>query len=91
LESIQFGKTACSITFLDISTASSCWEVRNLLDNFQPKERLYHHEVHDFERYFFNTLCTLELDDWVFTEKTIHQKLYKYFNDKSLKGFGVEH
>ena len=46
---------------------------------------------HDFERYFGNRLCTFELDDWVFTEQTAHQKLYKHFNVKSLKGFGVDH
>jgi DNA mismatch repair protein MutS len=31
------------------------------------------------------------MDDWVFTEQTAHQKLYKHFNVKSLKGFGVDH
>ena len=46
---------------------------------------------HDFERYFGNRLVTFELDDWVFTEQTAHQKLYKHFNVKSLKGFGIDH
>jgi DNA mismatch repair protein MutS len=31
------------------------------------------------------------MDDWVFTEQTAHQKLFKHFNVKSLKGFGVDH
>ena len=31
------------------------------------------------------------VDDWVFTEQTAHQKLYKHFNVKSLKGFGIDH
>jgi DNA mismatch repair protein MutS len=46
---------------------------------------------HDFERYFGNRLVTFELDDWVFTEQTAHQKLFKHFNVKSLKGFGIDH
>lgn len=36
-------------------------------------------------------IVLLRLDDWVFTEQTAHQKLYKHFNVKSLKGFGVDH
>ena len=62
------------------------------MGNFQPKEVLYDRDRrHDFERYFGNRLCTFELDDWVFTEQTAHQKLFKHFNVKSLKGFGVDH
>jgi DNA mismatch repair protein MutS len=45
----------------------------------------------DFERYFGTRLVTYELDDWVFTEQTAHQKLFKHFNVKSLKGFGIDH
>ena len=98
LASVHFGKAACGVSFLDISTGEflvgegTYDYVEKLIGNFQPKEVLYDRgRKHDFERFFGNRLCTFELDDWVFTEQTAHQKLYKHFNVKSLKGFGVDH
>ena len=95
---VHFGKAACGVAFLDISTGEFLTGegtydyVEKLIGNFQPKEVLYDREhKHDFERYFGTRLVTFELDDWVFTEQTAHQKLYKHFNVKSLKGFGVDH
>ena len=95
---VHFGKSACGVAFLDISTGEFLTSegtydyVEKLIGNFQPKEVLYNRERrHDFERYFGTRLVTFQLDDWVFTEQTAHQKLYKHFNVKSLKGFGVDH
>ena len=66
--------------------------MEKLIGSFQPKEVLYDRgRKHDFERYFGTRLVTFELDDWVFTEQTAHQKLFKHFNVKSLKGFGIDH
>ena len=86
------------MAFLDISTGEFLTGegtydyVEKLIGNFQPKEVLYNRERRkDFERYFGTRLVTFQLDDWVFTEQTAHQKLYKHFNVKSLKGFGVDH
>ena len=95
---VHFGKAACGVAFLDISTGEFLTGegtydyVEKLIGNFQPKEVLYNRERRkDFERYFGTRLCTFLLDDWVFTEQTAHQKLYRHFNVKSLKGFGVDH
>ena len=95
---VHFGKGACGVSFLDISTGEFlCGEgtydyVEKLIANFQPKEVLYERErKRDFEHYFGIRLCTFQLDDWVFTEQTAHQKLYSHFKVKSLKGFGVDH
>ena len=95
---VHFGKASCGVSFLDISTGEflvgegTYDYVEKLIGNFQPKEVLYDRgRKHDFERYFGNRLVTFELDDWVFTEQTAHQKLFKHFNVKSLKGFGVDH
>ena len=95
---VHFGKAACGVAFLDISTGEFLTGegtydyVEKLIGNFQPKEVLYNRERRkDFERYFGTRLVTFQLDDWVFTEQTAHQKLYKHFNVKSLKGFGVDH
>ncbi len=98
LASVHFGKSACGVSFLDISTGEflvgegTYDYVEKLIGSFSPKEVLYNREHrHDFERYFGTRLCTFEMDDWVFTEQTAHQKLYKHFQVKSLKGFGVDH
>ena len=98
LASVCFGKAACGVAFLDISTGEFlCGEgtydyVEKLMGNFQPKEVIFERgKKQDFERYFGSKFFTFELDDWVYTEQTAHQKLLRHFGVKSLKGFGVEH
>ena len=95
---VHFGKAACGVAFLDISTGEFLTGegtydyVEKLIGSFQPKEVLYDRERRkDFEHYFGVRLCTYQMDEWVFTEQNAHQKLYKHFNVKSLKGFGVDH
>ena len=98
LAAVHFGKGACGVSFLDISTGEFLTGegtfdyVEKLLGNFQPKEVLFDRaKKQDFERYFGTRLCTFEMDDWVFTDQTAHQKLLKHFGTKNLKGFGVDH
>ena len=98
LAAVHFGKSACGVSFLDISTGEFLTGegtydyVEKLLGNFQPKEVLYDRaRKQDFERYFGTRYCVFELEDWIFTEQTARQKLLKLFATKSLKGFGVEH
>ena len=98
LAAVHFGKTACGVAFLDISTGEFLTGegtfdyVDKLLGNFQPKEVLYDRsKKQQFEQHFGNRYCVFELDDWVFTEQAARQKLLKHFETKSLKGFGVEH
>ena len=98
LAALHFGKSACGVSFLDISTGEfltgegSFDYVEKLFGSFQPKEVLFDRSKRrDFERYFVTRLCTFEMDDWVFTDQTARQKLLKHFGTKNLKGFGVEH
>lgn len=98
LAAIHFGKSACGVSFLDISTGEFLTGegtfdyVEKLFGSFQPKEVLFDRSKRrDFERYFGIRLCTFEMDDWVFTDQTARQKLLKHFGTKNLKGFGVEH
>ena len=95
---VNFGRAACGVSFLDISTGEylvgegTYDYVEKLLGNFQPKEVLYERDRRqDFERYFGTRYVTFQLDDWVFTEQSAMQKLLKHFQVKNLKGFGVEH
>ena len=95
---VHFGKGACGVSFLDISTGEFLTGegtydyVEKLMGSFQPKEVLYDRaRKGDFVKYFGTRYCTFELDDWVFTEQTANQKLLKHFQVKSMKGFGVDH
>ena len=95
---VNFGRSACGVSFLDISTGEylvgegTYDYVEKLLGSFQPKEVLYDRERRqDFEHYFGTRHVTFQMDDWVFTEQTAQQKLLKHFRVKSMKGFGVDH
>lgn len=98
LAAVHFGKTACGIAFLDISTGEFLTAegqtdyIDKLLNNFAPKEVLFERGKKPmFEGNFGNKFCTFELDDWVFTEVSARERLLKHFETKNLKGFGVEH
>ena len=98
LAAVHFGKGACGVAFLDISTGEFLTAegpfdyVDKLLNNFAPKEVLFERGRRGmFEGNFGSKFFTFELDDWVFTETTAREKLLKHFDVKNLKGFGVEH
>lgn len=98
LAAVHTTKTACGVSFLDISTGEflvgegTSDYVEKLLVSFQPKEVLHDRQMkREFEDRFGNRWCTFQLDDWMFTEQSSRQKLLKHFGTQSLKGFGVEH
>lgn len=97
LAAVHFGKGACGVAFLDISTGEFLTAegpfdyVDKLLNNFAPKEVLFERGKRGmFEGNFGSKFFTFELEDWVFTETTSREKLLKHFEVKNLKGFGVE-
>ncbi|MDO4819731.1 MAG: DNA mismatch repair protein MutS, partial [Prevotella sp.] len=104
LSAIHFGKAACGVAFLDISTGEFLVSegtydyVAKLLSDFSPKEVLYEKGRHaDFLRNLstansqLSKYCVYELDDWAFNEAVAKERLLKHFSVKNLKGFGVEH
>ena len=98
LAAVHFGKTACGVAFLDISTGEFLTAegpfdyIDKLLNNFAPKEVLFERGKKPmFEGNFGSKFFTFELDDWVFTEASAREKLLKHFETKNLKGFGVEY
>ena len=97
LAAVHFGKAACGVSFLDISTGEFLTGegtydyVEKLLGSFARKEVLYdRNNKRDFDTHFGTKYCVFELEDWVFTEQSARQRLLKHFGTKSLKGFGVE-
>ncbi len=98
LAAVHFGKSACGVAFLDISTGEFLTAegttdyVEKLLTNFSPKEVLFERGRRPmFEGNFGARFFTFELDDWIFTEATANGKLLAHFEVKNLKGFGVDH
>ena len=98
LAAVHFGKTACGLSFLDISTGEFLVTegtndyVDKLLGSFSPKEVLYERGKKGmFEGSFGTKFITFPLDDWCFTESTAKEKLHKHFEVKNLKGFGIDH
>ena len=98
LAAVYFGKSACGLALLDISTGEFLTAEGNsdyvdkLLNNFNPKEVLFERGKRAmFEGNFGTKFYTYELEDWVFTENQAREKLLKHFEVKNLKGFGVEH
>ncbi len=98
LAAVHFGKQACGVAFLDISTGEfltteGTYEyIDKLLANFAPKEVLFERGKRGmFEGNFGTRFITFELDDWVFTPQSAMDCLLAHFEVKNLKGFGVEH
>ena len=98
LAAVHFGKGACGVAFLDISTGEFLTAegpfdyIDKLLVNFAPKEVLFQHGMRSqFESNFGTKYCTFELDDWAFTDSFAREKLIKHFQVKNLKGFGIDH
>ena len=98
LASVHFGKSACGVAFLDISTGEFLTAegttdyIDKLLVNIAPKEVLYERgKKLMFEGNFGSKYCVYEQDDWIYTDETAYKKLTTHFGTKNLKGFGVEH
>jgi DNA mismatch repair protein MutS len=98
LASIHFGKEACGIAFLDISTGEflaaegTTDYVDKLLHNFMPKEVLIERNSRKrFEECFGTRFLTFCMEDWVFTAESANDRLLKHFETRNLKGFGVQH
>ena len=98
LAAIHFEKNNGGIALLDISTGEFLTAegtpdyLDKLLNNFSPKEVLIErNEKKHFEECFGPRYFAFELDDWVFTSETAHERLLKHFETKNLKGFGVQH
>ena len=97
LGAVHFGKNACGVAFLDISTGEFMTAegttdyVDKLLSNFSPKEVLVERSNKKrFYQTFSAKYLTYELDDWMFSEESAHERLLKQFETKSLKGFGID-
>ncbi|MCF8360808.1 MAG: DNA mismatch repair protein MutS [Prolixibacteraceae bacterium] len=96
LASVHFDRKMAGVAFLDISTGEfltgeGTFEyVDKLLNSFQPKEVLFQRgKTEKFNTHFGHKFYTFNLDDWVYTTDAATDRLFRHFEVKSLKGFGV--
>ena len=96
LAAIHFGKSGVGVAFLDISTGEFLTTegsedyIDKLLASFAPKELLIvRGSKQKLEQTLSSRYLTYELDDWIFTDDTAHERLLKQFETSSLKGFGI--
>ena len=97
LAAVYFGKCACGVAFLDISTGEFLTAegttdyIDKLLGNFSPKEVLVERSSRKrFAETFSAKYLTFDLDDWIFTEEAATDRLLRHFETKNLKGFGID-
>ncbi len=96
LAAVHFGRHACGVAFLDISTGEFLTAegtvdyIDKLLGNFAPKEVLVERgNRHKVEESFSARYFTFELDDWIFTSDAANERLLRQFETNTLKGFGI--
>lgn len=97
LAAIHTEKSNVGVAFLDISTGEFLVGEGNLdyadklLANFAPKELLIERGTRPtVEATLSGRYLSFELDDWIFTSDSAHERLLKQFGTTSLKGFGVQ-
>ncbi len=98
LAALHYGKKNLGIAFLDVSTGEyltaqgDAAYIDKLLQNFEPSEVLVSKaSKKDFIEDFGNSYHTFFQENWIFQVDYAYESLYKHFEVKSLKGFGVEH
>ncbi|HEA29068.1 MAG TPA: DNA mismatch repair protein MutS, partial [Leeuwenhoekiella sp.] len=97
LAALHYGKKALGIAFLDVSTGEFLTAqgdvayMDKLLQNFSPSELLISKACKkDFLADFGKEYHVFYLENWIFQTDYAFESLYKHFEVKSLKGFGVQ-
>ena len=98
LAAVHFGRTACGLALLDISTGEFLTtegpveHIDKLLAGFGPKEVLYErNRKESFEASFGNRYVSYPIEEWAYSEASAQEKLLRHFEVKNLKGFGIAH
>lgn len=94
---IHAHKSSVGVSFLDVSTGEflvaqgTMSYIAKLMGSFAPKEILYAPGKETIvEQLAEPAISRFKMDDWVFTLDAAQGRLYKQFEVKSLKGFGIE-
>ncbi|WP_031426638.1 DNA mismatch repair protein MutS [Flavimarina sp. Hel_I_48] len=97
LAALHYGRKVLGISFLDVSTGEFLTTqgdvayIDKLLQNFNPSELLISKSCKkEFLADFGKEYHVFYLENWIFQTDYAYESLYKHFEVKSLKGFGVQ-
>ena len=97
LASIYFVDKQIGIAFIDISTGEFLVAegdesyIDKLIQSFAPSEIIFpKHQQKRFVGLYDNKYYTFALEDWVYQEDFLKEKLHTHFQVQTLKGFGVD-
>jgi DNA mismatch repair protein MutS len=95
--SIYFEKNEIGIAFIDISTGEfltaygSIAYIDKLLQNFSPSEIIFpKNQQKLFKDTFGQKYYTYALDEWMYQDKFLEEKLLQHFGVQTLRGYGFE-
>ena len=87
LAAVHFGRTACGLALLDISTGEFLTtegpveHIDKLLAGFGPKEVLYErNRKESFEASFGNRYVSYPIEEWAYSEASAQEKLLRHFD-----------
>ena len=97
LASIFFAEKKIGISFLDISTGEFLVAegdesyIDKLIQSFSPSEIIFpKHQQKQFVGIYGNKYYTFALEDWIYQEDFLKEKLHQHFQVQTLKGFGID-
>lgn len=97
LASIFFAEKEIGIAFLDISTGEFLVAegdesyIDKLMQSFAPSEIVFpKHQQKRFVGLYGNKYYTFAIEDWVYQEDFLKEKIHTHFQVQTLKGFGVD-
>ncbi len=97
LASVFFSDKQIGISFLDISTGEFLVAegdeayIDKLIQSFAPSEVIFpKHQQKRFTGIYGSHYYTFAIEDWVYQEDFLKEKLHQHFQVQTLKGFGVD-
>ena len=97
LASIYFADKQIGIAFIDISTGEFLIAegdesyIDKLFQSFAPSEIIFpKHQQKKFVGLYGNKYYTFALEDWIYQEDFLKEKLQNHFQVQTLKGFGID-
>ncbi len=97
LASIYFADKQIGIAFIDISTGEFLIAegdesyIDKLIQSFAPSEIIFpKHQQKKFVGLYGNKYYTFALEDWIYQEDFLKEKLQNHFQVQTLKGFGID-
>jgi DNA mismatch repair protein MutS len=97
LASIFFADKQIGIAFIDISTGEFLIAegdesyIDKLIQSFTPSEIIFpKHQQKKFVGLYGNKYYTFALEDWIYQEDFLKEKLQNHFQVQTLKGFGID-